>query len=151
MERKSRGNAAPLPELELRPLRVLVVDDLVDAAETLQDLLLAWGQEVRIAHTGPAALVAAREFDPHVVLLDLGLPGWDGFEVAGRLRELPGGDGVRLLAVTGYGQDEDVRRTREAGFDEHFTKPVDLADLHHALVRIGRELGEKTAQPPLDA
>ncbi|MGV3722115.1 MAG: PAS domain S-box protein [Actinomycetota bacterium] len=139
VERQPRPETAAHGAPKLRPMRVLVVDDLVDAAESLQDLLEAWGQEVQLAHTGPAALLAAEEFRPHVVLLDLGLPGWDGFEVARRLRELPEGDSLRLIAVTGYGQEEDVRRTSEAGFTAHLTKPVDVILLQQTLAQIGAE------------
>jgi CheY-like chemotaxis protein len=112
-----------------RPLtpavRVLVVDDNVDGAEMLAELTELWGCETRLAHDGPAAIEAARSYRPAVVLLDIGLPGMDGYEVARRLREQEGLKGTLLIAVTGYGQEEDRRRSRDASFDYHLTKPVD--------------------------
>ena len=115
------------------PRRVLVVDDNRDAAEIMTVLLEIWGHQVRIAYSGPDALGVAAEYRPDAALLDIGLPGMSGFEVARRLRELPGWDGVMLVAVTGYGQDEDLRRSREAGFDHHLTKPVEPARLQSLL------------------
>jgi two-component system CheB/CheR fusion protein len=109
--------------------RVLAVDDNVDSAESLGMLLRVQGHEVCTAHDGPAAVEAARSFGPEVVLLDLGLPGMDGYEVARRLRRQPGLESVLLVALTGYGQDEDRRKTMEAGFDAHLTKPADPAAL----------------------
>jgi signal transduction histidine kinase/DNA-binding response OmpR family regulator len=120
------------------PARVLVVDDNVDAAESLALYLRATGCEVCVAHDGPSALQAAESFRPAAALLDIGLPHMDGYELAGRFRARPGGEGVLLVAVTGYGRPEDRARAREAGFDHHFTKPVEpealdrlLADLPH--------------------
>lgn len=106
-------------------VRVLVIEDNVDAAETMQELLELAGCEAEVAYTGPLGIEAAERFRPDVVLCDIGLPGMDGYEVAGRLRslELPL---KRLVAVTGYGGDGDRRRSEEAGFDDHFTKPVDF-------------------------
>jgi signal transduction histidine kinase len=105
--------------------RVLVVDDNVDAADSLAELLALAGQTVWTAHTGPAALAAAKDNLPDVVLLDIGLPGLDGFEVARRLRADPTHTGVFLIAMTGYGRDTDLQRSVEAGFDHHLVKPVD--------------------------
>jgi CheY-like chemotaxis protein len=105
--------------------RVLVVDDNVDAAESLGLLLRLWGHDVRLAHNGPDVLRAAEDFRPAVVLLDIGLPGMNGFEVARRLRQGPAGRHAVLVALTGYGQEEDRRLAAEAGFDHHLTKPVD--------------------------
>ena len=109
--------------------RVLVVDDNVDAAETLAMLARLYGHEVRIAHTGPSGLETARNYHPEIVLLDIGLPGLDGYEVARRLRNEPGGDQILLVAVTGYGREEDRARARAAGFDHHLMKPFDPASL----------------------
>jgi CheY-like chemotaxis protein len=106
------------------PRRVLVVDDNVDAAESTALLLRFLGHEVQVAHDGPSALEAARQFRPEIVLLDIGLPGMSGYEVARALRARPEGRGVVLAAVTGYGQEEDRRQSREAGFDYHLTKPL---------------------------
>jgi CheY-like chemotaxis protein len=109
---------------------VLVVDDNVDSAESLAVLLKMEGHEVRMAHDGPSALVLAREYRPEIVLLDIGLPaGMDGYEVAQRLRPVAGPAGVVLVALTGYGQDEDRRRAVQAGFDHHLVKPVDIGRL----------------------
>lgn len=91
------------------------------------------GHEVEIAHDGLEALALAGTFRPHVVLLDLGLPKLSGYEVARRLRETDEGKGVLIVALTGWGQDEDRRRTREAGFDHHVTKPVELESLRRLL------------------
>ncbi|MBV9121955.1 MAG: response regulator, partial [Planctomycetes bacterium] len=113
--------------------RVLVVDDNPDAAESLALLLRVEGHEVRTAHDGPAALKAATEFQPEVIFLDIGLPRVSGYEVARQLREQLGLKKVLLVAVTGYGQEEDRRRSREAGFDAHLTKPADPAALHELL------------------
>jgi CheY-like chemotaxis protein len=88
-------------------------------------LLQLYGHELRKAADGPAALALAAEFKPQLVLCDLGLPGMDGYEVARRLRESDLGESLRLVAVTGYAQEEDRRRAREAGFDDHLVKPVD--------------------------
>jgi PAS domain S-box-containing protein len=113
--------------------RVLVVDDNVDAAESIGMLLRLWGHEVRVAYNGPQALEAADEYRPEVVVLDIGLPGMSGYEVARQLRQRPQFKTALLVAVTGYGQDEDRRRSGEAGFDHHLTKPVDPDALHALL------------------
>jgi two-component system CheB/CheR fusion protein len=113
--------------------RILVVDDNADGLETLAMLLELSGHEVRTASDGPGALTAASEFRPDVILLDIGLPGMDGYEVAGRLRTDPALRGVRLIALTGWGQDTDRERSRGAGFDLHLVKPVDPAELRRAL------------------
>jgi CheY-like chemotaxis protein len=112
-----------------RRRRVLVVDDNVDAAESLAMVLRLMGHDVRTAHDGPSGLAAVKEFQPDVLLLDIGLPGMDGYEVARRLRLMPEGQSIQLVAVSGYGQEEDRRRAQEAGFDQHLTKPVDPASL----------------------
>ena len=103
---------------------MLVVDDNVDAAETLAHLLQVWGCDVQVVHDGPAAIQAAISAVPNVVLLDIGLPGMDGYEVAGRLREQECLRNTALVAVTGYGREEDRRLAREAKLDYHLTKPV---------------------------
>jgi PAS domain S-box-containing protein len=106
--------------------RVLVVDDNVDAAHMLRDFLQALGHEPAIAHDGPAALELALSFKPDIAVLDLGLPVMNGYELARRLRETLGYDKLRLIAVTGYGQDSDRARSREVGFDHHLIKPIEL-------------------------
>ena len=92
-------------------------------------LLRLWGHEVWLAHNGPEALRVAEAHPPEVVLLDIGLPGMNGYEVARRLRQEPPLQGAVLAAMTGYGQEEDMRQSREAGFDFHIVKPVDPAGL----------------------
>ncbi|HLU67951.1 MAG TPA: ATP-binding protein [Kofleriaceae bacterium] len=116
--------------------RVLVVDDNRDAAETLAEALSYFGYETRVALDGPGALAAAPGFEPHAALLDIGLPLMDGYELADRLRALPGMDDLRLVAVTGYGQPSDRKRSLEAGFDEHMVKPVDPRALEALLARL---------------
>jgi PAS domain S-box-containing protein len=104
--------------------RVLVVDDNVDAAESIVMLASMWGHNVRAVHTGPEALQAAREYKPEVIILDIGLPGMNGYEVARHLRQQPEFRRTLLVAVTGYGQESDRRHSFDAGFDHHLTKPV---------------------------
>jgi signal transduction histidine kinase/DNA-binding response OmpR family regulator len=116
----------------VRPARILVVDDNRDAAETLAMMLQHLGHSVKLAYDGPGALAAAREFDAELALVDIGLPVMDGYEVARRLREQCDGD-IRLIAVTGYGQESDRSRSADAGFESHLVKPVDLATLNEAL------------------
>jgi signal transduction histidine kinase/CheY-like chemotaxis protein len=118
--------------------RVLVVEDNVDAAEVLSEFLAAAGHDVEVAHDGPTALEAAERRMPEVVLLDIGLPGMDGYETARRLRERAAGRAPVLIAVSGYGQEEDRRRSREAGIAHHLTKPVDLDALAALVAARGR-------------
>ncbi len=115
------------------PRRILVVDDNVDAAESLAVLLRLEGHEVRVACDGPAALAAAQADPPEMVVLDLGMPGMDGFEVVRRLRGQPGSKDALLVAVTGWAQEEDRRRCYEAGFDGHLPKPVEWDALRQFL------------------
>lgn len=113
--------------------RILLVDDHIDAGETMGMLLRAAGHDVRVVTGGPEALEIATDFQPSVVLLDIGLPGMDGYEVARRLREQFGPRPVLLVAISGYGQDEHRRAAREAGFDHFFTKPVSIKTLREFL------------------
>jgi len=122
-------------------LRILVVDDSEDTADTMGTLLEMAGHAVQIAHSGPAALEAAATFRPEVVLLDIGLPGLDGYQVAERLRADPTMAGVTLIAASGYGQEEDRRRSAEAGIDRHLVKPVDLKELQDLLALVGARRG----------
>jgi PAS domain S-box-containing protein len=115
-------------------LHILVVDDNADAAESLAMLLRLWGHEVRTSHDGQSGLKAALSYRPEVVFLDIGLPGLDGYQVARRLRG-EFGQMMRLVAVTGYGQEEDRRRAEVAGFDAHLTKPAEPAALQRLLAR----------------
>jgi PAS domain S-box-containing protein len=116
-----------------QPLRILMVEDNRDGAETLQTLLQLAGHEVALACTGPEGVALAREFHPDVVLCDIGLPGMDGFAVGRALRQDPVTAGSRLIVLSGYGQEEDRRKSREAGFDLHLTKPVDPFELQRLL------------------
>jgi len=108
-------------------LRVLIADDNADQADGLALLLQMEGDDVRTSYDGPGVLEAARSFRPQVVLLDIGMPGLDGYQVARRLRESPETRRALLVAMTGWGQEEDLRRSREAGFDHHLTKPFEPA------------------------
>jgi CheY-like chemotaxis protein/anti-sigma regulatory factor (Ser/Thr protein kinase) len=130
-------SAAPVAEPAGRRLRVLVVDDNEDSAESLALLLQMAGHEVKMAHDGPSALAAARAQRPEVVLLDIGLPaGMDGYEVAKRMRPEPGLQGAVIVAVTGFGQEEDRKRAARAGFDAHLVKPVDMQQLARLLASV---------------
>jgi CheY-like chemotaxis protein len=120
---------------EMGGRRVLVVDDNHDSAETIAMLVELWGHQVRVVHSGPAALAEAPAWLPGVVLLDIGLPGLDGYEVARRMRQDPALAGVMLVAMTGYGQERDRRLSQEAGFDHHLVKPVDPVTLQELLAQ----------------
>jgi len=128
------ANEAPaaVPPAPNSARRVLIVEDDSDISETMQDLLQAVGHRVETAATGPAGVERARALEPDVVLVDVGLPGMDGYDVARALRGAFG-DRVYLAALTGYGRPEDRKRAREAGFDAHLTKPVDLASVEKIL------------------
>jgi signal transduction histidine kinase/ActR/RegA family two-component response regulator len=144
--RPSREEARPAPPPERADVsareRVLVVDDNEDAAETLAELLELWGYQAIIAHDGETGLQVARRFAPEIAILDIGLPRMDGYELARRLRTSEQDEAgwqqdeessTLLIALTGYGQEEDRRKALEAGFDHHFTKPVDIEGLRRAL------------------
>jgi len=113
--------------------RILIVDDNADAAETLSRLLRMKGNDVRTAADGLAAVEVVADFRPHVALLDIGLPSLNGYDAARRIREQPWGRSMLLLAMTGWGQEADRQRSREAGFDHHLVKPVDLDALDRLL------------------
>ncbi|HVL76644.1 MAG TPA: ATP-binding protein [Noviherbaspirillum sp.] len=121
------SEAAPPGTAARQGMRILVVDDNVDAADTVSELLRLLGHEVSVVHSGEEALEAAPGMEPAIVLLDIGLPGIDGYETARRLRALPGLAAARLIALTGWGQDQDKARTAAAGFEQHWVKPVSLA------------------------
>jgi PAS domain S-box-containing protein len=118
-------------------LRILVVEDNRDAADSLKILLELYGYDVTVAYTGPAGVERAKQWKPDAVLCDIGLPGLDGYGVVRELRQDPATAGARMIAVTGYGGDEDRRKSREAGFDAHLTKPADPTALHELLSRAG--------------
>ncbi|MFC5496808.1 response regulator [Caenimonas terrae] len=134
--------AAPAPALAPDDaeggLRVLVVDDNTDAADTLGALLDMSGHATRIANDGYQAIEVAQAFQPQVVFLDIGLPGMNGYEVARKLRELPGMDRAFLVALTGWGAREDRERSSEAGFDHHLTKPADMGAVETLLSNLAR-------------
>jgi PAS domain S-box-containing protein len=132
----SKQTPPALPDPAKQPLtgwRVLVVDDNEDSAEILAKLLSLSGHEVWTAYTGPIALDAAIEHRPDLILLDIGLPGLNGYEVARRIRILPELEGVKLIAMTGYGQEADRQLARDAGFDSHLTKPIDFLKIQELL------------------
>jgi PAS domain S-box-containing protein len=117
-------------------LRVLIADDNRDAAETLGMLLSVAGYQVEICHSGSEAVSRIARSRPEVAILDIGMPGMNGFEVAKAVRAQPGGDGIHLIALTGWGQEEDQRASRSAGFDRHLTKPVDLPELEQVIASL---------------
>jgi len=114
----------------------LVVEDNVDAAQSLAMLLQVSGHQVRMAHTGPTALEAALDYRPNVVLLDISLPEMDGYEVAKRIRQQPVLHNVVLVAMTGYGRDADRQRSQEVGFNAHLVKPVDFDKVQEILATV---------------
>jgi signal transduction histidine kinase/DNA-binding response OmpR family regulator len=134
-ENGSISHSPPLPfsPSGFIPLRVLLVDDNVDAVESLSVLLHAAGYQLRAAHDGASAIAAALEFQPDVAVLDIGLPVMNGYDVARRLRAHPQTRNAALVAVTGYGREEDRRLAHEAGFDHHLTKPVEFTVLQQLL------------------
>jgi PAS domain S-box-containing protein len=130
---RERVVSIPDPEAAPSPRRILVIEDNRDTAESLRELLSVAGHEVRVAYSGPSGVAAAADYQPEIVLCDVGLPGLDGYAVARRLRQAPATVNARLIAITGYGQAEDRRHAAEAGFDEHLTKPVDITELERLL------------------
>lgn len=137
------AEAEPVPEENAAAagLRLLIVDDNRDAAESMAMLQELSGHSTRVAHHGESALEIAAEFKPHVVLLDIGLPGMDGFEVASRLRATPLGQEIFLIALTGYGSEQDRLLTQEAGFDRHLVKPADQKLLSVLLGEVAGRIG----------
>jgi CheY-like chemotaxis protein len=120
------------PEILSRQQRILIIEDNEDAARTLQELLQFDGYDVQVAYTGADGIDIARSFLPHVVLCDIGLPGMDGWQVASTLRGEAATTSTRFIAISGYGTEEARRRSEQAGFEAHMTKPLDL----DALVRM---------------
>jgi CheY-like chemotaxis protein len=118
-------------------LRILVVDDNCDSAESMALMLKFAGHTVAVAHDGLEGLETAKTFQPHATLLDLGMPKLNGYETAQRIRQQPWGNNMVLIALTGWGQEEDKRRSREAGFNAHLVKPVD----QHSLEKILKDRG----------
>ena len=116
--------------------RVLIVDDNADSADSIAAILETSGHEVEVAYSAQKALEMAVEHQPDIVLLDIGLPDMDGYEVAKHLRQTPELKEMRLIAITGYGQESDRQRSREAGFDEHLVKPVEWQKLEELLASL---------------
>ena len=132
------------------PRRILVVDDNVDAAATLAMLIALRGHDARLAHDGPGALETLETFHPHIVFLDIGLPGMNGYEVAARVRSAEQEiDSPRtvLVALTGWGSNDDKARSRESGFDFHLTKPVDGREVEALLARTCNEVPPALRRP----
>lgn len=137
------GSPAPVsiapPPSPVRPLRILITDDNLDSAESMALLLAAMGHETRTAHDGAQALQVLDTFSPEVIFLDIGLPhGLDGYELARRIRHRPGFEKKLLVAMTGYGQDEDRQKSKAAGFDHHLVKPAALDDINRLLAAVPR-------------
>ena len=120
-----------------KALHIMVVDDNIDAAKTVAMLLELDGHRVTIAHSAEEALRSARAESPQAFLLDIGLPGMDGYELARQLRGLAGNANALLIALTGYGQAQDLERSQAAGFNHHFEKPIDPAKLLQLLATLG--------------
>jgi len=134
-------SAGPIPmegEVSARPLRILVVDDNHDGANSLAMLLLDLGHETRTAYDGVEGLREAEAFHPEVILLDIGLPVLNGYEVCRKIREQDWGRRITIVALTGWGQDEDRRRSQSAGFDHHMVKPVDPQLLMKVLAQVAK-------------
>ncbi|WP_420472687.1 response regulator [Noviherbaspirillum sp. ST9] len=126
----TNSDTTPAPANKARTgKRILVVDDNVDAAESAGEILRLLGNEVSVVHDGLAAVSAVDTWRPEVMLLDIGLPGIDGYEVAKRVRQSDHGKGLMLIALTGWGQDQDKQRTSDSGFDQHWVKPVGIDKL----------------------
>jgi len=136
LPRRVEASAAQEQSRRIRPLparRILIVDDSRDGGESMAMLLRVLGAEVALAHSGRHALECVDAFKPDVVLLDIGMPGMDGYEVARRIRANPANRNMSLIALTGWGQDEDRRRSVAAGFDHHLVKPADIEQLRQLL------------------
>jgi CheY-like chemotaxis protein len=128
-----QADARPAEKITAR--RVLIVDDNIDAAATLNELMRSLGHATQVVHDGQQALLIAEQFKPDVVLLDIGLPGMNGYEVARRLRQ--GGRAMKIIAITGWGTETDRSRSAEAGFDRHLVKPVDESELQRLIEQNG--------------
>jgi CheY-like chemotaxis protein len=121
---------------QLRPVRIFVVDDNVDAAQLMENLLTLAGHEIAIAHSAEECLSEITRFAPNACILDIGLPGMDGYELARRLRSDSATRSLYLIALTGYGQHADRQKALDAGFDDHMTKPANFAVLEEAIARV---------------
>lgn len=140
--------AAALTTQPSKNIRVLVVDDNVDSAESLSQCLRMFGYQTLTAHDGVAAVGSVESYSPHVALLDIGLPLLSGYEAARRIRALPGHERLLLVALSGWGQEDDRRKSKAAGFDHHFVKPVDIEALTNVLVEHEHYLAAETPLSP---
>jgi CheY-like chemotaxis protein len=142
-----QGRAGPDMESDLQPQRrILIVDDNRDSADSLAMLMEITGNKTYMAHDGVEAFEAVEKYRPEVVLLDIGLPKLDGYEVCRRVREQPWGKDIVVIALTGWGQEDDRRRSEEAGFNGHLVKPVDYDKLLDLLGSLGESnVKEKSA------
>jgi CheY-like chemotaxis protein len=134
-EREPMSNKV-MPMESLPPRRVLVIDDDHDVADSLVLLLETFGATARAAYSGAEGIEQIPQFKPELVFLDLGMPHLNGYETAAKIRQNPEGRSLTLVALSGWGQEEDVVRSREAGFDDHFTKPADIQALEDLLGRL---------------
>lgn len=125
----------PVAKTIIKQMRVLIADDNEDGVTALGKLLEIAGHNVKVAFSGEEALAAGEAFHPDAIILDIGMPGMDGYETCRRMRELPWGRDVHMIALTGWGQEEDKRRTREAGFDHHLVKPIRSKDVKEVLAQ----------------
>jgi CheY-like chemotaxis protein len=140
---QQRATAGPKPLIAASNFRVLVVDDNRDAADSLGIMLRMTGNQPQTAYDGATAIQAAEEFHPHVVLLDIGLPKLNGHEVAQHIRQQFWGQQMVLIAVTGWGQEEDKKRSKDAGFDHHMVKPAVFATLMALLAELPSPVAER--------
>src|SRR5262249_51194258 len=141
---------APLPHIESSlARRILIVDDYPLVAESLMRVLALAGHQVRIAYDASAALEVISAFEPEIIVLDIGLPGMNGYDLAKHIREQKASNFVTLIAATGYGQNEDRHKALEAGFDHHMTKPVDCAALLQLIESTQRKSRGRESTSPL--
>ena len=128
------------PQAPASPLKVVVVDDNLDSADSLRAVLQLAGHEVRTANDGCAAVALTRDFEPHLVFMDIGMPGMDGLEATRRIRQSPAGERTFVVALTGWGQRQDRERTRAAGVDRHVVKPIGPEELAEVLALVSERL-----------
>jgi signal transduction histidine kinase/ActR/RegA family two-component response regulator len=145
--RRQRSDAGEEPRSRTPTCRILVADDNRDAAESMSTVLRLMGNEVRTVHDGVQAVEEAAAFRPDLVLLDIGMPRLNGYDAARRIRTERWGKSTLIVAMTGWGQDEDKRRAREAGFDRHFTKPVDPGDIRKLIAEMRANSPQRTLAP----
>jgi CheY-like chemotaxis protein len=136
-----------LPVPFARSLRILVADDNEDGREMMRYFLESEGHTVATAGDGPSALAAVEEFRPEVAILDIGMPGLNGYKVAEQIRHSDPPQSLTLIALSGLGQEEDKRRATEAGFDVHFTKPVDIPALNKLLASVAADRSSRPVEP----